>query len=335
MPKISVIIPAYNAQLFIERAVNSLLCQSHSDLEIIIIDDGSQDSTADVCKFLADKDSRVRVVTQENGGVSVARNNAIALATGELIAFLDADDSLEPEAYSKMLSAMQSSGADCAISGYFDEYPDGTKTAVALNFEKSTLSHSDVLEGIVLPLLQERICKGLFLGTIWRYLFRRETIVQNSISFTGAYLEDEVFLIEYFAHACSLAVVDEPLYNYLQNPSSATRKYMADFTQTFERTMELKKQLVEKFQIPVGEAWIRNSAWAGLLIAVSNEFAPNNPNNGLSQLVRICDRPLFSDAIKNYKPKDMSRNKQITAFCIKHRQYALLATLYAIKNGRA
>lgn len=334
MPKISVIIPAYNAEEFIARAVSSALSQTFADLEVIVIDDGSIDKTAEICAKLADTDGRVRLISQKNAGVSVARNVGISLATGEYIAFLDADDSILPNAYEVMLTAMAENCADCAMCAYSDEYPDGTVIAREIELETGFHSHEMVLENIVSPLLCDRLSQGLLLGTIWRYLFLRETIAENGITFSGAYLEDEVFLIEYFAHPCSVFVLGDTLYNYMQNPASATRKYMSGFCDIFAKTMNIKAQLVEKFALPVDSSWRHNSAWAGLLIAVSNEFAPNNPSNGLSRIYEICKMPLFAEAIKNYAPKGMSRNKAICAFCLRYRQYSLLALLYTAKNKR-
>ena len=128
MPMLSVIVPCYNGEAFLARAVESALAQSFRDLEIILVDDGSTDGSSAMCDRYAALDPRVRVIHQSNAGLSAARNAGIAAAQGEYIAFLDADDYLMPDAYEKLFSAMSAHGSDCACCGYvhvYDAGPDG------------------------------------------------------------------------------------------------------------------------------------------------------------------------------------------------------------------
>ena len=135
-----------------------------------------------------------------------------------------------------------------------------------------------ILEGIVYPLLGDRLTQPVFNGFIWRYLFSAQILRQAEITFEGAYLEDEIFLMEYFCNAQKLAVTEEPLYRYLLNPASATHRYMADFQQVFARFMERKSALAERYGLASARPrWRENSNWAGLLIAIGNEYARGNP----------------------------------------------------------
>ncbi|MGE4353198.1 MAG: glycosyltransferase family 2 protein [Oscillospiraceae bacterium] len=328
------ILPAYNAEKYLKRSAGSVLAQTFTDLELIIVDDGSVDETAQICARLAQSDNRVRVLRQKNSGVSVSRNLGISAATGDYVAFVDADDSLYETAYADMFSAIDANDCDCAVCGYFDENPDGTRCARPAPMKTGAHDYRSVQQKIILPLLQDRLSENLLLGTVWRYLFRRDVIVSHAITFSGSYLEDEIFLIEYFSYPCRLASVNKPLYNYLQNPASVTKRYLPTFIETFKKTMAIKASLIEKFSIPVSNDWRLNSAWAGLLIAVSNEFAPGNPGSGLGRVREIVKLPLFAEAIKKYRPEGMNRNKTIAAFCLQHGQYTLLAALYSVKNRR-
>ncbi len=333
MPKLSVIIPAYNAHSCLERSAMSVLGGEWRDLELIIVDDGSRDETPAICEKLARRDGRVRIIRQENAGVSAARNRGIAESRGEYIAFVDADDAVEPEMYSELFAAMEGREADCAACSYCDEWPDGTRVLRRPPMAAGVYDSERVRAGIVLPLLCDRLSRELLLGTVWRYLFRAGVIKENGIEFSGAYLEDELFLIEYFSHPCRLAVTARELYIYAQNPASVTRRYLPDFVQTFEASAARKQALIEKFDIPAPPWWRLNNAWAGLLIAVSNEFAPGAPVRGRAERVRaLCALPLFAEAIASYRPKNMSRNKGMVAFCLRHRLYGSLARLYELKN---
>lgn len=119
IPEISIIIPVYNGSEYIEETVNSVIAQTCTNWELIITNDGSTDQTGQILKALQDRDSRILVVTQQNGGMGKARNAAIAIARGEYLAFIDADDLWVPEKLDKQLAAMRDSGADLVYtSGY-------------------------------------------------------------------------------------------------------------------------------------------------------------------------------------------------------------------------
>ncbi|MCL1852015.1 MAG: glycosyltransferase [Peptococcaceae bacterium] len=335
MPTLSIILPAYNAEQYLDRCVRSVLSQSCQDWELIIVDDGSTDATADICNGFASEDTRIQIVRQPNAGVSAARNAGMRIATGRYTAFLDADDTLDPEAYTEMLAAMAKHGADCCVCGYYKLFPKGEPIAVLGEIPPGHYSAKMAQKMVVLPLLADRLRAGALLGTIWRYLFNTKTLADRGLSFTGAYLEDEIFLIEYFSLPLNLASVDKPLYTYYQNPNSVTRRYLEGFMDTFLVTLRRKIKLVEAFSIPVPEGWIDNSAWAGLLIAVSNEFAPGHTRSfreKVSAIKKICREPVFEHALKHYTPSGMARAKAVVAALLRRRLYYTLALLYTFKN---
>ena len=335
MPRVSIIMPAYNASVFLERAVGSVVSQTFSDWELIIIDDGSTDGTAKLADDLAASDGRIQVIHQKNSGVSSARNKGISSALGEYIAFLDADDAYEPEFLDALLGVLNDNNADCAACSHLRVYPDGRTEADVFPLPEGVSFEDDILDEIIIPLLADRLKADLFNGFVWRYLFDRKKIVDNGISFTGAYLEDELFLIEYFSLPSVLAVTRKELYLYTQNPDSATRRYMPDCVDTFLNSMRLKRDLVARFDIPVPSWWQRNTAWAGLLIAIGNIYAHGNPasfRDKQRQVKSLMDIPEFADAASNYTPSGMNRNKTVVAKLFSARLYLLLGLLYKFKN---
>ncbi len=335
MPRVSIIMPAYNASVFLERAVGSVVSQTFSDWELIIIDDGSTDGTAKLADDLAASDSRIQVIHQENSGVSNARNKGIGRASGEYIAFLDADDAYGPEFLEALLGVLNENDADCAACSHLRIYPDGRTEADVFPLPEGVSFEDDILDEIIIPLLADRLKADLFNGFVWRYLFDRKKIVDNGISFTGAYLEDELFLIEYFSLPSVLAVTGKELYLYTQNPDSATRRYMPDCVDTFLNSMRLKRDLVARFDIPVPSWWQRNTAWAGLLIAIGNIYAHGNPasfRDKQRQVKLLMDIPEFADAASNYTPSGMNKNKTVVAKLFSARLYLLLGLLYKLKN---
>ncbi len=336
MPSISVIMPVYQAEKFLKASVESVLAQSFSDWELLLVDDGCRDNSPALCDGFAARDDRIRVIhKQKNAGVSAARNSGLEAAAGAYIAFLDADDGYEPRTLETLWCLREQAGTDTAACAHLNLRPDGTGWPEQV-LPAGVYDRVQLREKIVAPLLGERLAAPVFNGFIWRYLFSAQVIRDGAIRFEGAYLEDELFLLEYFCCARSLAVTDQPLYRYLINPASATHKYMKDFQQVFDRFMERKEALAEKYGLhDLRPQWRDNSNWAGLLIAIGNEYAKGSPKTlrQRQQAVReLCRRPDMAHAIAALEPAGLTKNKQMVVRLVRGRHYFLLSQLYRLKN---
>ena len=175
-------------------------------------------------------------------------------------------------------------------------------------------------------------------GFIWRFLFSRQIIAGHGLRFSGAYLEDELFLMEYFCLAQRLVMVDKPLYYYLQNPASVTRNYLPDYMDTFRRFLAAKEAVVARYGLEKDDPqWRWSTCWAGLLIAIGNEFAPGNPaplGEKRRRVEGFTLEPGMAEAIRALEPRGMGRNKQLVAGLVRRRWFGLLALMYAVKNRR-
>ncbi|KAF5063787.1 Glycosyl transferase family 2 [anaerobic digester metagenome] len=337
MPGISVIVPVYQAKKYVEKCVESVKNQTFSDWELLLVDDGCTDGSSLLCDQCAAGDGRIRVFhKKKNGGVSAARNLALEEAKGDYIAFLDVDDRYESQCLEIMWNLRLQSDADSAACAHLNLWSDGTKQA-ELTLPAGVYDAAGIQEGIVGPLLGDRLTQPVFNGFIWRFLFSREILRKAHITFEGAYLEDELFLMEYFCHAQKLAVTEQPLYRYFHNPSSATHKYMADFMQVFGRFMERKEELVKRNGLEsLRPQWRENSNWAGLLIAIGNEYARGNekPVRQKQRAVQaLCQRPEMAKAIETLTPEGVSSNKQLVVKLVKGKHFFTLTQMYRLKNG--
>jgi len=186
------------------------------------------------------------------------------------------------------------------------------------------------------PLVGDRLGRSLFNGFIWRYLYSASIIRDNHITFEGAYLEDELFLIEYFCRAEKLVVTEEPLYRYFLNPSSATHRYMPDFMKVFERFMERKEAVVKQYGLEAARPqWRESTNWAGLIIAIGNEYARDNPRNIRERqraVEEICARPEMKRAIDTMTPECPTANKQVVVNLVKKKHFFILTQMYRLKN---
>lgn len=338
MPKVSVIVPVYRAEGFLRRCVESVQAQSFPDWELLLIDDGSPDQSGALCDEFAAGDDRIRVFHKPNGGVSSARNVGLEEARGQYLAFLDSDDWFLPEFLQTLLSCAESSGADSAGCAHQNVTESGVSTSEKGALPAGVYGEEEILRGIVDRLMSHRTAPPgeLLNGFIWRFLYTREIIEQYRIRFEGAYLEDEIFLIEYFARAKRLAMSDAPLYAYLQNSASATHRYMKDYLAVFERFLQRKGDLAQTLALAQRcPDWRESTLWAGLLIAVGNEYAAGNPaswREKQSHVREICAREEMRGAIARMHPTGQGRNKQIVTELIRLRAFSLLTLLYRIKN---
>lgn len=335
MPSISVIVPVYQAEAYVQDCVESVRAQTFADWELLLVDDGSKDVSPALCDQLAAADGRIRVFHKPNGGVSSARNLGLREAAGAYAAFLDADDRLEPQALETLWCLRETSGADTAGCAHKNLLPGGGQSTELL-LPGGVYGQREIRERIVYPLLGDRLMQPVFNGFIWRYLFSMEIIRGGRIAFEGAYLEDELFLMEYFCRAQRLAVTEQPLYRYLLNPNSATHKYMKNLMAVFDRFMERKEDLARRYDLETARPrWRETSNWAGLLIAIGNEYARGNPKSVRQRqraVEALCARPEMSLAIRTVRPSGLGRNKQLVADLVRGGHFTLLTVMYWLKN---
>ena len=229
----------------------------------------------------------------------------------------------------------EKAGADSAGCAHYNVTPDGEQRTELL-LPAGIYEETGIREKILWPLAGDRLQPPVFNGFIWRFLFDAAILRDNAITFEGAYLEDELFLMEYFANVHRLAVTDKPLYHYLENPASATHRYMRDYPAVFARFLERKAEIMEKYGLDAARPqWRANTVWAGLLIAVGNEYVKSNPKpvrEKRKAVEALCAQPEFAKAIRELRPKGLGRNKQIVADLIGSGRFGTLTALYRLKN---
>lgn len=208
MPIVSVIVPVYNAEKYIERCVDSIMGQTFKDIELLLIDDGSIDKSGILCDDIALKDKRIKVIHQENGGVSVARNRGIECSKGEWLIFVDADDWIEISMIERMLAMVEDQKGDIGICSFYFEYKDNTKLCTIPNKQttiKELLKEAMQLEGI-----DEILCSPC------NKIYKKDIIEKNQIRFESdiKFGEDFIFNTRYFVHTTRIIIENTPLYHY-------------------------------------------------------------------------------------------------------------------------
>jgi glycosyltransferase involved in cell wall biosynthesis len=236
-PKVSIIIPAYNLEGYIDKCLKSVCAQTmdSKDIEIITVDDGSSDNTPAILDGWAQKDGRINVIHKKNGGVSAARNDAIKVAKGEFIFFFDGDDFMEPETCEELYNRAKENDADSVVYGYY-RYEDGKvfETCHPI-FERTIYEGSDIIDNM-LPrfvglsydsinawLRHEDNALYVENPALWRIMVKRSIIVDNKLLFDTRLKvgEDTVFISEYLS--CAKRVyVEQKCYYYLVTRQTST-----------------------------------------------------------------------------------------------------------------
>lgn len=238
-PFISIIVPAYNAEAYLDECVESIIGQSYADIEIILVDDGSTDATPQLCDAWASKDKRIRVIHTDNRGLSAARNRGFANAVGEWVWFVDSDDYIAHDAVEKISAVVD--GRDCDLVAIdlqpFDE--TGALPLSVLDYEP--LHYNGATEGCELEKVLYQGRRGHYTQS---YVYKTEILRKyrsNSKPFDEDILlfEDVAFIHQFLKHVDAVAWIDEPLYWYRQTPGSLVHQRNAARAATGLRTIEI------------------------------------------------------------------------------------------------
>lgn len=229
---ISVVVPIYNVQEYLEKCIESILSQTYSSLEIILVDDGSTDQSGKICDDYKDRDTRIKVLHKENGGLSSARNAGIELATGEYIGFVDSDDYIDKAMYEVLLQKMVQYNADISICNRFYTEEDGRK------FLRYKSDGNELVMDSEHAILEMNSFRSFDMAA-WDKLYKRK--VFDEIRFPEGKLSEDYFIMyRLFELVDRICYTPEPYYYYMQRKGSISRgkKINFDFVEAAKEQME-------------------------------------------------------------------------------------------------
>lgn len=227
---ISVIVPVYNVEQYLEKCVNSIINQTYKNLEIILVDDGATDSSGNMCDELARSDNRIKVYHKENGGLSDARNYGVERATGDYIGFVDSDDYIDSEMYEKLYEAIKKENVDVAECSLKVIYPGKIELFTDEKYYK-VLGKTEYLEEYL-------TIKKIF-GSVWTKLIKSD-VAKKLVFPKGKLYEDTYYAYDLIEKVDRYVIMNNPYYNYLMRENSITN---AKFN---PRILDLI-EIVEKF----------------------------------------------------------------------------------------
>lgn len=314
---VSIVVPIYNAENYIERCINSIINQNYKNIEIILVNDGSTDNSLKICETFALNDKRIIIISQKNMGVSTARNAGINVAKGDYISFVDSDDTIENNYIQELVDNSNSGKADVVICGYNDIYTNNKKI-------ENKLSDDIKLNGKISDdyAILKKYLKYPFLK-IYKMNLLKENNINFPIHFTDA--EDQVFNFKIFSLAKNYNFVNESLYNYCHaNSNSLSKQYTIRSFNSNLKKLQYEKTFLEKNRIYNKEKFLNDSAfWLMNKYVVVTDISDNYVNfksrvDKIKLLMYKCER------FRSFK-------RYIALYCLKNNFYFIIYVWYLLK----
>lgn len=348
-PKVSIIVPVYNVERYLERCINSLRMQTLSEIEIILVDDSSTDSSLEICNKAALEDSRIKVIHKENAGAGMARNTALEVATGEYIGFVDSDDYVENVMFETLYEKAKKYDSDLVMSGVI--FVDGNTFSEVGSCERKSYFESDthfetddelkkLRMGIVgaLPADTDDSKYGM---SIWKNLFRHEIIKENKITFVSErrmLSEDAIFMVDFISCIKKATGISEAFYNYCRNGDSISKSYKKDkFEKSLVFVSEVKKRFEKDIDKKEYQIYICRF-WQAMCRVICSQEVMHANDTGIKyaalkdRLKEICTNDLSLEAFNAYPIGTLPIKQRVFAYAMKYRLYFLLKVLVGLRN---
>lgn len=343
-PLISVIVPVYNIETYLRECLDSVVGQSYKNLEIILIDDGSTDSSGAICDEYARNDARVRVIHQSNHGLPYTRNVGMDAASGEWIAFPDADDWLEPDAYSKLVSVINGEAADADIIIYdicreFREESKRTGLGVP-----GGMIEGELLDACRVAPFYKLIYRGKVIRftifAAWNKLYRREFLRSKGLRFRPEVKkgEDLVFSADMLNDAQKIYYKDEVLYHHRIISSSWDNRYRPDMVEQVRLQLAALAEIIERRKLPdrvraMFQCYTSTRLYTCMRQYLFHPDNPHTPKERMREFIEVANSEPFASAIANADLSYMSAQEKLFVWLMRHRQYALCRMLAQLRAG--
>ena len=349
MPKISVIVPVYRVEKYLGRCVNSLLGQTLSDIEIILVDDGSPDGCPALCDEFAKKDGRIKVLHKENEGLGLARNSGMSLAVGEYIAFVDSDDYVKSEMYRTLYEAAQRENADiamcglCCIGGIMSAKENDVQNINCFD-GYTVFDGKEGIDRLMLDIsgaLPKEDQDSRYGFSSVKNIYRKEVLEKNKIRFLSEkeVMSEDVFFLLDFLDKCECAVgVPGAFYCYCRNGQSLSKSYRSDRFEKCRLIIDgingvLSKRMDESVYKIYTDRLFQAYARAACMQEI--QFAPSNGIDKKEldrRLKAICNSKRLKTTLKNYPWHKLPFTQAAFAFTMRFSLVGLQKLLVKIKG---
>ncbi|MDR0852548.1 MAG: glycosyltransferase [Clostridiales Family XIII bacterium] len=336
--RISVIISVYNAKRYLKECVQSVQNQTHTALEIILVDDGSKDGSSALCDAIAEQDERIVVIHKKNGGVSTARNAGLKAATGAYITFVDCDDRIDPDMYETLLALLLEKNADVVVSTFYEERADGSilKTDTG---DIAVLNGTEATAAILGNMKDRTTHRMMIWFFVWNKLYKASLL--KGIRFDSATdsAEDVPFNLKVFEKAQQIVLLEKPFYFWRKSYVSLSNRHAPDAlcggANTSEIMYSYAKKLPKKYKRAAVTSAFRNLYWYySFCIAEIYRAGKDGRESDVDahRVVRRYIREMMSVMRQDSDSKYMTAGYKIAVFFMIH-QPRLFSALWLIYRG--
>lgn len=335
--KVSVIVPVYNVpERYLEKCVSSLVNQTLNDIEIILVDDGTPDTSGKLCDDFAKKDSRIKVIHQENKGLCGARNTGVKSSTGEWISFVDGDDWIEPNAYEKLYNIGTKNNVDVVMFGYVKDYPS---KSVIMHYDKYFENKKVYNTSEDIAYLQKMILNYNANCAMAPTKFIRKSVIEKYNIYHDEKLrqgaEGIEFNIRLFSKIKSALFLNETFYHYIYNDESITTVHN-------EKNHQMVIDCFKKIKVEINNddseimGWFYNRMkYVILTTAISGYFSRSNKEAYKIQkrkFKKYMSDTLVQETLKSKNYQGLSTTRKVTLFFIKHRLFLLVKIISMVRT---
>ena len=327
---VSVIVPVYNVEKYLDTCINSLLNQSYNKLEIILIDDGSSDDSGKLCDAFEQENSRIKVIHKENEGLGLSRNAGLKIAQGKYVTFVDSDDLLGTSAIEDLVKAADKNNADICIGGFTRINRNGEEIfeeqytrRIALGKEKS----QDVFIQMLGSLPESH--KSLKMS-VWNCLYRLDLIKHYNLKFVSErelISEDIIWHSEYFKYVNTSVIIDNTAYYYRENQKSLTQSYNSKrFRLSMNLYFELTKRINENNLNKEAELRNKKQLFINIRTCIAQEKS-QNLKQAVKNINTITKDKDLIQIINDYPISRLELKQRTFLLMLKHRWNLALALL--------
>lgn len=338
MDLISVVIPVYNVEKYLQRCVTSVTEQSYSNLEIILVDDGSVDKSGAICDDFAKKDKRIRVIHKENEGLGLTRNVGIKAATGNYICFIDSDDYIAREYIETIYSDLKKSSADVCYCGHTKDISG--KYEIRKNpLAGKVYSGNEIKEKVIPRMCGCRIGNDNIEMSSCMAIYSTNLIKKNVLAFPSErefISEDLIFNINYLSQCDKIRISDNVGYFYVTVESSLTRKYdpnrLSKQIVMTQKVIELTKK-IGVFNLCEERIYNNFLTWVRAIIkAEQNRYLEIGLKNSIAKIFDICNDDYVRKISDSFDNIGVKKSSKVVNLMIKKRKVKLLWVIMFIKN---
>ncbi|MBR6633807.1 MAG: glycosyltransferase [Clostridia bacterium] len=348
-PEVSIIVPVYNAEKHLHRCISSLRKQTLENIEIILVDDSSTDSSLAICNEMAKEDSRIKVIHKVNEGAGYARNTALEVATGEYIGFVDSDDFVDLNMFKALYDKAVLYNSDLVMSGvlFVDGNMFGKEGEVKPKAYFDSDTHFDTEESLkklrmgIVGATPEDSDDSKYGMSIWKNLFKADIIRKNNITFKSEremLSEDALFMIDYISCINKATGINEAFYSYCRNGESISKSYKKD---RFEKSLVFVEQVEKRFKKDIKQEEYQIYVyrfWQAMCRVICSQEIMHAKDEGISyahlkkRLRTVCTHDLTVKALKAYPLGTLPLGQRVFAYGVKYRMYLLLKILVELRN---